>query len=264
MHPIERLRYVARASHIPADVMARETAIALVSFTDDEAGFLIACRRILDRQPTAAPLVWLAAHGLGAPDPRVALWDAVETLEDDQTDAALAFSLPDDAVVATVGWSEAISTLARKRGDVRFVLIDPDGSAEYQIDRLIDAGTDATVVDPEATAQAIFQATHLIVPFDAFGPEQGLAALGTFAAAAVAKHIEVPVWGVAPIGVALNDRMYQGLIKRWDAQTTDPRHLRLVEEVPVALIDEVVTTAGAVSPDQAIRGSACPIVPELY
>ena len=264
MHPIERLRYVARATHVPADVLARETAMALADFVGDDAGLLIACRRILDRQPASGPLVWLAAHVLGAPNQRKALWDAVELLEEDSTQPALAYSLPDDAVVAAVGWADALSTLARKRGDLGFVIIDTDGNADYHIDRFIDDGQNIVTVDAEATAQALFGASHLLVSFDALGPEYGLASIGSFPAAAVARHLDVPVWGIASIGVSLNDRMYGGLTRRWNEQTTDPRYLRTLEEVPTTLVDQVITTAGLVTPEQAVQAGGCPIVAELF
>jgi len=238
--------------------------MALVAFADDEAGLLIACRRILDRQPAIGPLVWLAAHALGAPNPRSALWEAVDALESDATDAALAYSIPDDAVVATVGWVDSLSSLARRRGDLRFVVVDPDGSAEYQAERLADSGTDVMIIDPEATAQGLFDVTHLIVHLDALGADHGIAPLGSFAAAAVARHLDVAVWGVASLGVSLTDRMYAGLVRRWNEQAGEPRHLRPIEEVPTVLLDQVVTTAGLVTADQAVRSSGCPIVPELY
>lgn len=264
VHPIERLRYVARATHVPADVLARETAMALADFVGDDAGLLIACRRILDRQPSSGALVWLAAHVLGAPNQRKALWDAVEQLEDDRTPAALAYSLPDDAVVAAVCWNDRLATLARKRGDLSFVIVDTDGNAEYQIDRYADDGQSIVTVDAEAMAQGLFEATHLLMTFDALGPEHGLVPIGTFPAATVARHLDLPVWGVASVGVALGERMYGGLAKRWNQRSGDPRHLRELEEVPVKLVDQVVTTSGAVTPGQAVQAGGCPIVAELF
>jgi len=238
--------------------------MALVSFVGDDAGLLIACRRILDRQPASAALVWLVAHALGAPDQRAALWDAVEALEDDRTMAALAYELPDDAVVATVGWNDAIATLARKRGDVGFVVVDTDGNAEYHIDRLIDGGTAMTTVDPEGTAQAMFDTTHVITFLDALGPEHGLAPLGTFSALAVARHLGTPTWGIAATGVALPERMYNGVTRRWNEHTSEPRYMRSAEEIPIGLLDQVLSTTGISSPDQAVRASGCPIVAELF
>lgn len=249
---------------MPADVLARETAMALADFVGDDAGLLIACRRILDRQPTSGPLVWLAAHVLGAPDQRVALWDAVDQLEADQTQAALAFSLPDDAVIATVGWNESLRSLARRRGDLSFVITDTNGDAEYYADSLSDDGHQVTLADAEGTAQAMYEATHLIVALDAMGSTTGLAPLGSFAAAAVAHHLERPVIGVASVGVALADRMYQGLLRRWNEQVSEPRWDRLLEEVPTALVSSVVTTAGELSVADAVARGGCPIVPELF
>lgn len=264
VHPIERLRYVARATHVPADVLARETAMALADFVGDDAGLLIACRRILDRQPSSGALVWLAAHVLGAPNQRKALWDAVEQLEDDRTAAALAYSLPDDAIVAAVCWNDGLSALARKRGDLGFVIVDTDGNAEYQIDRFADDGQNIVTVDAEAMAQGLFDATHLLMTFDALGPANGLVPIGTFPAAAVARHLELPVWGVASMGVALGERMYGGLAARWDGRSGDPRYLRELEEIPVSLVDQVVTGAGLVTPAQAVHAGGCPIVAELF
>lgn len=264
MHPIERLRYVARATHVPPAILARETALALADFVGDDAGLLIACRRILDRQPTSGPLVWLAAHILGAPNQRQALWNAVEELEEDQTISALAYSLPDNPVVASVGWSEAFSDLARKRGDLAIVLIDTDGSAEYQVDRLIDNGHVVTVVDAEASAQALFEANHVIVNFDALGPDHGLAPMGCFPLVTAASHLQIPVWGLAGTGAALGERMYGGLVRRWNEASAAPRYERAREEVPVSLIDKVVTTKGLGSASDAVHQGGCPIVPELF
>ena len=53
MHPIERLRYVARASGAPQGVLVQETATALASFGSDPQGLVTACRRIVWRQPTS-------------------------------------------------------------------------------------------------------------------------------------------------------------------------------------------------------------------
>ena len=69
MHPIERLRYVARASGADQAVLVEETAHALRAFLDDPNGLVTACRRIVDRHPTSAPLWWLCARVLTAPDP---------------------------------------------------------------------------------------------------------------------------------------------------------------------------------------------------
>src|SRR5436305_1059848 len=61
MHPIERLRMVARAAGEGPTLVAQEAAGALVAFGDDPAGLVTACRRLGGRQPTSRPRWWLAA-----------------------------------------------------------------------------------------------------------------------------------------------------------------------------------------------------------
>ena len=51
MHPIERLRYVARASGVPQAILVRETAGALLSFSSEPHELVTACRRMISRQP---------------------------------------------------------------------------------------------------------------------------------------------------------------------------------------------------------------------
>ncbi|MEJ7583727.1 MAG: hypothetical protein WKF43_06455 [Acidimicrobiales bacterium] len=69
MHPIERLRFVARASGGDQALLVRETAGALAAFRHDPAGLVTACRRIVSRHPASAPLWWLCARVLTAPTP---------------------------------------------------------------------------------------------------------------------------------------------------------------------------------------------------
>src|SRR5215212_5910505 len=68
VHPIERLRYVARASGVDQALLVRETASALGAFGSDPAGLVTACRRIVSRHPTAGALWWLCGRVLTAGD----------------------------------------------------------------------------------------------------------------------------------------------------------------------------------------------------
>ena len=109
MHPIERLRYVARASGVPQATLVQETAAALSSFSDDPHGLVTACQRVVSRQPSSGPLVWFAARVLTAGDPVDEIWKAAGELQADRTAAMLARSLPDDATVCVLGWPSEIS-----------------------------------------------------------------------------------------------------------------------------------------------------------
>src|SRR2546430_639967 len=94
MHPIERLRWVARSPEGDASLVAAEAADALAGFADDPAGLVIASRRLIERRPAAGPLWWLASRGLCALDPAFEATDAAADLERDRTPAALAGDLP--------------------------------------------------------------------------------------------------------------------------------------------------------------------------
>ena len=81
MHPIERLRYVARARGADAESLVRETAGALRGLGLDTAGLVVACRRIVERHPTCGPLWWLCARMLTSSDPMAASRVAIEEIE---------------------------------------------------------------------------------------------------------------------------------------------------------------------------------------
>src|SRR5437868_11198244 len=117
MHPIERLRYVARASGVSQRVIVQETASALASFGSDPQGLVTACRRIVSRQPTSGPLLWFAARVLTAGDPANEIWVAAGELQADATAAELSHALPADAAVTVLGWPDEIAEALPRRGD---------------------------------------------------------------------------------------------------------------------------------------------------
>src|ERR687885_538953 len=124
MHPIERLRMVARAGREEATVLGRESASALAAFADDPAALVTACRRLVDRQPTCGPVWWVAARVLSAPDPAREAWRAGDVLCRDGTPDALAAALPEEATVVVLGWPEQAADALARRGDVRVLVID--------------------------------------------------------------------------------------------------------------------------------------------
>ena len=94
MHPIERLRYVARAGWGPPAVLAAEAAWALGDLAlHEEAAVLPACRRLLDRHPGCGPLWWVAARMLTAGDAVEEAERCADALESDPTADLLAEDL---------------------------------------------------------------------------------------------------------------------------------------------------------------------------
>ncbi len=93
MHPIERLRFVARARGVPGDVLAMEATAALMTFADDPAALVAGCRRVLSRQSGCGPLWWACSRLLTADDLRATARETIAALEGDTTEAALSIAL---------------------------------------------------------------------------------------------------------------------------------------------------------------------------
>ena len=80
MHPIEHLRYVARAQGADPASLAEETAHALGSLRVDPSGLVVACRRIVERHPFVGPLWWLCANVTTSAEPFEAVWELADEI----------------------------------------------------------------------------------------------------------------------------------------------------------------------------------------
>ena len=261
MHPIERLRYVARASGAPQRALVQETASALASFASDPQGLVTACRRIVWRQPTSGPLVWFAARVLTAGDPSSEIWVAAGELQADRTSAELAHALPEDATVTVLGWPDEIADALPRRGDGEVLAVDTAGEAAGLVSQLWRVDVDATDVRQGGLGPAAAASTVVLLESPAIGPTDFLAVSGSRAAAAVARHAGIPVWLVGGVGRMLPQRMFDGLRARvepddpWDADD---------EFVPLDLVDCIVGPRGVEPVVDAVRRIDCPIAPELF
>lgn len=262
MHPIERLRYVARASGAPQGDLVRETAHALAAFHRDPSGLVAACRRIVDRHPTSAALWWLCARVLTSPDPGRESWDAVEAIEDDPTATELCHALPDGATVCVVGWPEQTGDALPRRGDLEVLAVDALGEASGLVRRLMAAGSDATDVPQAGLGAAVGESDLVLLEAIAMGPGGVLAVAGSRAAAATARHAQVPVWVTVGVGRLLPERMWDALVRRLDDRGQDPWDLD-EEVVPLDLVDQVCGPAGLEVPSAALARTDCPVAPEL-
>jgi hypothetical protein len=104
VHPIERLRYVARGGWGDPGMLAAEAAWALADLLEHEPPAAVpACRRLLERHAASGPMWWVAARVLSAGDPgREAEWCADELAEDPTPDLVDA-CLPDGKRVVRHG-----------------------------------------------------------------------------------------------------------------------------------------------------------------
>ncbi len=263
MHPIERLRYVARASGADQAMLVRETAQALATFHADPPGLVAACRRIVDRHPTSGALWWLCARVLTAPDGRAEAWQAVDDIDGDVTPAELAFALPEDATACVIGWPEQAGEALPRRGDVEVLAVDSLGEGSGLVRRLTLGGIEAVDVPMSGLGAAVASADVVVLEAVAAGPTGFVGVSGSLAAATVARHAAVPVWLVAGVGRSLPERMWDALAGRHATRAADPWDLD-EEVVPLALVDRVCGPAGLEAPGPALRRTTCPVAPELF
>lgn len=250
MHPIERLRDVARYGSPGPDALVREAAGALAGLGDDVGGRVLSCKRLVERHPAVGPLWWLCARLLCAPDPRAEAWRCVDELEADPTAGQLAAALPDDAVVTVVGWPDVVAEALPRRGDVEVLVVDAGGEGSQLVRRLLRSDVEAVEVPDSGVGAAAASSDVVVLEAVMLGPAAFLAPSGSRAAAAVARSAGVPVWLVAGVGRALPGRLWSAATARvgdgtpWDAD---------LEVVPLDLVDHLV---GPQDP-------TCPPAPEL-
>ena len=264
MHPIERLRYVARASGGDQRMLVRETAGALRGLGFDPAGLVVACRRIVERHPNSGPMWWLCATVLSAPDPYRCAAGLADDLEMDPTPDLLVDALPDNATICVVGWPDLIGEALLRRGDSTVLAIDTDddgmGSAAF-VRRLQRADVDAEIVPATGLAAAVLASDLVVVEALAANETDMLAATGSRALASVGYCAEVPVWGVVGRSRSLPTALFEAMGQRptdlrepWEAPA---------EVVPLALTHWIAGPAGVVASSEASLQPECPMSHEL-
>ncbi|MGI9030362.1 MAG: hypothetical protein ACR2HP_10320 [Ilumatobacteraceae bacterium] len=259
MHPIERLRYVARARGADAESLVRETAGALRGLGLDPSGLVVASRRIVERHPTCGPLWWLCARLLTNADPLAASRAAVEEIAGDETAERLVDALPDGVTVATVGWPLLIGQALVRRGDVRVLAVDAGLEGSSFVQRLERHDIECELVPTEAAAIATAAADVVLVEAQALDVGRIVAGTGSAVVAAVAGLADTPVWVVAGCGRRLPSPMVGAIVERLD-QSFDP-WARECEVVPASLCSVVVGPTGRGRP--ADVRAECDMAPEL-
>ncbi len=261
MHPIERLRYVARASGGDHRMLVRETASAVAGLDLDPAGLVVVCRRIVERHPTSGPLWWLCASLLASSDPFRDAWGLADSIEDDPTPGQLFAQLADDATVCIVGWPDLVGEALMRRGDVTVLAIDANHEGTNLVRRLQRADVAAEAVPPAGVAAAVAMSDVVIIEALAAGPDGALCSLGSHAAAAVAYCSEIPVWLVAGRGRRLPEPMWNAMCERLPSGEAGWHND--VEIVPLALAVAVLGPNGLAVADAAAMAAECPMTHEL-
>jgi hypothetical protein len=261
VHPVERLRHLARAGPLEHGVLVRESAVALGALGADAAGLVLACRRLLQHHPASGPLRWLCARVLCSDEPRHEAWRCVEEIDDDPTAHRLGVELPEAATVVVLGWPEVTTGALTRRADVRPLVVDSLGEGAQFARQLRDLGNEAEEVDEGGTGAAVVVADLVVLEAAAVGPDAFVAPPGSRAAAAVARHAGLPVWVVAAVGRVLPPGLWASLSA--GLATEDP-WCSSQEVVPLDLAEVVVRPSGLLTPAE-LRATPvdCPDAPEL-
>lgn len=262
MHPIERLRFVARSGGAPGDQVVREAAASLAGFAGDPAALLTACRRLIDRHAANGAIWWVCARTIAAPDAADEAWRCLDALVDDPTVEELAHALPESASVLVVGWPDRLGAGFARRGDLQVRVVDVDDEGAGFVRQLERADVLGVEVPSSGLAPAVADSDLVVLEAMAVGPTCVVAEPGSWAAAAVARAAGVPVWvtvgagRVVPSGLwgALEARLTRGAAAPWD---------RPVEFLPLDLVDRLVGEKGPEAVADGLRRCTTPDIAEL-
>ncbi|HTH04549.1 MAG TPA: hypothetical protein VL916_01715 [Ilumatobacteraceae bacterium] len=261
MHPIERLRHIARSSGGDQRVLVQETALALRALGHDPAELVVSCRRIVERHPTSGPLWWLCAHLLTASDPGRAGRELAARIDADPTPEVLIEGLPEGAAVCVVGWPDLAGEAALRRGDLSVFAVDALDQGRGFARRLDRAGVTAELVDAGGVAAAVLAADIVLVEALAASPTELLAVPCSRAAASVAYCSEVPLWAVVGVGRCLPNAAFASMVER----VADVRvpWMAEAEPLPLGLASHVVRCDGVYDIGDAVLAPECPLAQEL-
>ena len=261
VHPIEHLRYVARARGADASSLVREAAMALGSLRVDPSNLVIACRRILERHPEAGPLWWLCARLLTSDDPSTLAWTLADEIDADTAERQIASALPDEATVLTIGWPEIGGAALMRRGDVGVLCADSRYQASSFMQSLERCNIDCEPIPAESLARAAAVSDLVMIEAVAACPMRVLAPVGSHVVAAVAKSVGTPVWLVTGIGRRLPVQYVDAIAERvvietaaWDLD---------VDDLPVDLVTHVASVDGVNDQVAVALRPDCPMAPEL-
>jgi len=141
VHPMERLRYVARAGSAPDRILVGEAVPALGAFSSQPGAMLVALRQLISRQPESPGLLALAAHMLQALDPLEAGWAFADALDTDRTSEQA-----EEVAISESGGTDVIDSIITGPGEA----LCPLGTGVW-VDHASAAGRSVVLVTPMGT-----------------------------------------------------------------------------------------------------------------
>jgi hypothetical protein len=264
VHPIEHLRYVARAHGADSASLATETAHALGSMRFDPSGLVVACRRIVERHPFSGPLWWLCSNVLTSSEPFETVWELADRIGCDETPRRLAAELPDDADVVTIGSPDVVADALVRRGDVRVLALDVGHTATSFVRRLERHDVDYEPIDAGLAGIVARDADVVLVEALATDGVRVVAPVGASTIAACAMAGSTPSWLLAGVGRRLPAAIVDAMVERVDELRADLDAWDLdVEVVPATLFTDVVGPLGRLPMGPPAIVAECPVASEL-
>ena len=248
MHPIEHLRYLARAGYADAPELVAETASALRYLGADPVNLLLTCRRIVEKHPTCGPLWWLCAELLTALEPRDSLRRCVDSVQGDSTPAHLATHLatkfPDGGMVVVNGWSWEIAVGLAQSFGFEVCVVDGDNGADHMVRVLERNDLTVHLVDPQRAAAAVGECNAVVVSSVFSGEFTVWAPVGSHQLASVAYCAGIEVVATTPVGTRLPKAFVDAIVGLIDDHTRGEAWHRDVEAVPLGLLTTLVGPSG--------------------
>jgi hypothetical protein len=217
VHPIERLRHVARAGDVDPVLLAQEAAEALGSLTYEAQALVPACRRLIEAHPSCGPLWWVAARVIVAEEPFDAAYAAIEALADDPTAEELAASFPAGASVV-IPAKAGLALALNMRPDLSVTVVGMPyrlNEVLRRLSRVADVvGIDSRDFDVDG-AEMMGDGPHLLVlEALAAGPSGFLVDRDQAELASSAVMTEVPCWVATGVGRVLPAELFAEIVDR--------------------------------------------------
>ena len=249
VHPIERLRFVARAGDADPSLLAAEAAVAFAGLAHDPRALVTSAKRLVEFHPGCAPLWWVAARVLGAVDAAEAARESVAMLDDDPTCDELAAALPGGAAVVC-GPSPLVVAAVATRPDLTVRVV---GAASFAEGLRALAGREVTGWSAGEARAAVSGARVAVVEALAACPGGCVLDGPSAAVAREARDCGVPVWIAAGVGRVLPGVLFDALVRR------SPGSCVLGTDT----FDGVAGPHGWRGPAEGLDRGDCPAPPEL-
>jgi hypothetical protein len=254
MHPIERLRFIARAEDEPAASLATEAAYTLADLSHYEPNaVLTACRRLLDKHPECGPLWWVGSQLVGAADPFEVARRAAGDLCSDPTPDRLAEMLRASFTggeAFVVGRPADLSVQALRRGrQCRLRLVGSSWALRRAVRGAAFEGVDdVTGYTPGDEDEALAGAAVVLIEPLGVGTSNCLLTPESAGLVATAREVGAPLWLVCGVGRALPESLFEALANRTG---TDRGEL-----VPIETFNLGVGPEGSCRPENLVAGVA--------